>query len=83
MTKARYHADVVGSLLRPQKLIEARQAMRAGELPYPEYRAIEDAPSTTRSSSRRIAGLEVVTDGELRRDIYLRLVGLRDGRLEH
>ena len=65
-----YHADVVGSLLRSQKLLDARGAMRGGKLPYPEYRAIEDAAIDDAIKLQESVGLEVVTDGELRRDIY-------------
>src|SRR4051794_27199372 len=65
-----YHADVVGSLLRSKKLLDARNAMRAGNMPYPEYRAIEDEALDDAIKLQENVGLDVVTDGELRRDIY-------------
>lgn len=68
--KTKYHADVVGSLLRSQKLLDARGAMRGGKMPYPEYRAIEDAAIDDAIKLQEDVGLQVVTDGELRRDIY-------------
>src|SRR5436190_23853298 len=69
-TKTIHHADVVGSLLRSQTLIDARNAMRDGKLPYPEYRAIEDGAVDDAIKLQEDVGLQVVTDGELRRDIY-------------
>jgi len=65
-----HHADVVGSLLRPRELVDARAAMRQGQLPYPEYRHIEDQAVDAALRLQEEAGLHVVTDGEMRRDIY-------------
>ena len=49
-------SDVVGSLLRPPELLEARRRAAAGELSDAEFKRIEDAPSTRRSASRRRQG---------------------------
>jgi 5-methyltetrahydropteroyltriglutamate--homocysteine methyltransferase len=68
--KTIHHADVVGSMLNPPQLIEARGKMRAGEIPYGEYRAIEDAAVDRAIKIQEDAGLAVLTDGEQRRDIY-------------
>lgn len=35
-TRTVYGADVVGSMLRPRELVEARRALRAGEIGAPE-----------------------------------------------
>jgi methionine synthase II (cobalamin-independent) len=35
-------AEVIGSLLRPPSLQEARRAWEAGQLPTPEFKRIED-----------------------------------------
>src|SRR6476469_9728883 len=65
-----HHADVIGSMLNPPELIEARGKMRAGELSYPEYRKIEDAAVDRSIKIQEDAGFDVVSDGEHRRDIY-------------
>jgi 5-methyltetrahydropteroyltriglutamate--homocysteine methyltransferase len=65
-----YRADVVGSMLRPRKLVEARRAMREGRLGDEEYRAVEDAAVDAALRIQEQAGVDVVTDGEMRRDIF-------------
>ena len=35
-----YHAEVVGSMLRPPWLVEAREAMRAGKIAPDDYETI-------------------------------------------
>ena len=42
-TKPPFHADHVGSLLRPPELIEAHTANLQGRLPPQQLRALEDA----------------------------------------
>jgi 5-methyltetrahydropteroyltriglutamate--homocysteine methyltransferase len=68
-----HHADVVGSMLRPPWLVAARQNMRAGQLDPDEYRAIEDRAVDEALRIQEAAGLQVVTDGEMRRDIFFDL----------
>jgi 5-methyltetrahydropteroyltriglutamate--homocysteine methyltransferase len=68
-----YRADVVGSLLRPAALVEARAAMRAGSLSPERYREIEDAAVDEALAIQAGAGVDVVTDGEMRRDIFFGL----------
>ena len=65
-----YHADVIGSMLRPEWLVEARQSMRAGTLDPAEYKAIEDRAVDEALRIQETAGVDVVTDGEMRRDIF-------------
>ncbi|MDQ2880778.1 MAG: hypothetical protein M3Y48_05820 [Actinomycetota bacterium] len=36
-------ADVVGSLLRPRELLEARESLERGEIGPPEFKRVEDA----------------------------------------
>ncbi|HEV8583925.1 MAG TPA: cobalamin-independent methionine synthase II family protein [Methylomirabilota bacterium] len=60
-------ADVVGSLLRPAYLVEARVAAEAGRLAMPEFKRIEDRSVDEAVRLQETAGLDVVTDGELRR----------------
>jgi 5-methyltetrahydropteroyltriglutamate--homocysteine methyltransferase len=68
-----YHADVVGSMLRPPWLVQARQQMRSGLLDAAEYRVIEDRAVDEALRIQEAAGVEVVTDGEMRRDIFFDL----------
>lgn len=68
-----YRADVVGSLLRPPWLIQARQELRAGTLPLEKYEAIEDRAVAEGIAIQEQAGVDVVTDGEMRRDIFFDL----------
>jgi methionine synthase II (cobalamin-independent) len=65
-----YHADVIGSMLRPPWLVEARQAMRAGTLDPAEYKAVEDRAVDEALRIQEEAGVDVVSDGEMRRDIF-------------
>jgi 5-methyltetrahydropteroyltriglutamate--homocysteine methyltransferase len=61
------HTDVVGSLLRPPELIEARERLTAGELTDAEFKRIEDRAVDEALRLQEEAGLDVVTDGEMRR----------------
>ena len=63
-----FKSDVIGSLLRPHYLKEARAALRrAGPRRPPNSSGSRTARSTRPSRCRRRAGLDVVTDGEMRR----------------
>ena len=59
--------DVVGSLLRPPWLLKARQEFHAGTIPRAAFKAIEDRAVDEAVALQEEAGLEVVTDGEMRR----------------
>ena len=63
-----HHADMVGSLLRPKRLADARNEWREGKLPADELRPIEDAAITDVVAKEEAVGLPAVTDGEFRRD---------------
>jgi 5-methyltetrahydropteroyltriglutamate--homocysteine methyltransferase len=60
-------SDVVGSLLRPQELLEARERFARGELSETEFERIEDGAVDESIRLQDDAGLDVVTDGEMRR----------------
>jgi 5-methyltetrahydropteroyltriglutamate--homocysteine methyltransferase len=64
------HADVVGSLLRPPELIEARTRLTAGEIDASQFKEIEDRAVGDAIAMQEAAGLEVVTDGEMRRESF-------------
>ncbi len=59
--------DVVGSLLRPPELLQARERFDAGEMGTPEFKRIEDAAVDHVLRLQEEAGMAVVTDGEMRR----------------
>ena len=59
--------DVVGSLLRPPELIEARERHDRGELTDDELARVEDAAVDAALRLQEESGLDVVTDGEMRR----------------
>jgi 5-methyltetrahydropteroyltriglutamate--homocysteine methyltransferase len=60
-------SDVVGSLLRPPALLEARDRFDAGALSPADLEAAEDAAVDDAIRLQEEAGVEVVTDGEMRR----------------
>jgi 5-methyltetrahydropteroyltriglutamate--homocysteine methyltransferase len=60
-------ADVVGSLLRPAYLLEARERLDRGELTPAEFKRVEDRAVDEALALQDAAGLDVVTDGEMRR----------------
>src|SRR5437867_7307181 len=57
----------VGSLLRPPDLLEARAAVESGRLSAREFKRIEDRAVDEAVRLQEAAGLDVVTDGEMRR----------------
>jgi 5-methyltetrahydropteroyltriglutamate--homocysteine methyltransferase len=59
--------DVVGSLLRPPELLAARERLERGELDPPEFKRVEDAAVDAALRLQEDAGIDVVTDGEMRR----------------
>jgi 5-methyltetrahydropteroyltriglutamate--homocysteine methyltransferase len=61
------HSDVVGSLLRPTYLLEAQRRRAAGELTDAQFKQVEDRAVTEAVALQERAGLDVVTDGEMRR----------------
>jgi 5-methyltetrahydropteroyltriglutamate--homocysteine methyltransferase len=74
------HSDVIGSLLRPRYLQQARDAYAAGQLPAPDFKRIEDRAVDQAIAMQEGIGLDVITDGELRRFSFLdQLVGELDG----
>jgi 5-methyltetrahydropteroyltriglutamate--homocysteine methyltransferase len=73
-------SDVVGSLLRPDYLKNARRELEAGSLTPAAFKAIEDRAVNEAVARQEAAGLEVVTDGEMRRyAFYGHLVDALDG----
>ena len=71
-------ADVVGSLLRPPYLREARAGMRTGSVSDAQLRAVEDRAVSEAIALQEAAGLDVITDGELRRNSWVVTIPLRE-----
>jgi len=73
-------SDVVGSLLRPESLKAARRRAERGELTPAEFKRIEDAAVDEAVRLQEAAGLDVITDGELRRYAFFgHLIDALDG----
>jgi len=62
-----YRSDVVGSLLRPDYLKEARKKRASGELSHAEFKKIEDRAVDEAIALQIESGLDVISDGEMRR----------------
>jgi 5-methyltetrahydropteroyltriglutamate--homocysteine methyltransferase len=62
--------DVVGSLLRPRELIRAREQFLGGSLIFRQFKEIEDRAVDDAIAMQEALGLEIVTDGELRRQSF-------------
>jgi 5-methyltetrahydropteroyltriglutamate--homocysteine methyltransferase len=63
-----FHADHVGSLLRPAELHAARLKSKNGEIDRAALRAVEDQCIRDVVALQESIGLQAVTDGEFRRD---------------
>jgi 5-methyltetrahydropteroyltriglutamate--homocysteine methyltransferase len=66
-----YRADTVGSLLRPDYLLRARAQFEGGEIAPATYKRIEDRAVDQMIAMQEGAGLDVVSDGELRRHTFI------------
>ena len=75
-----YRSEGIGSLLRPQYLLDARQQLERGEIAAPAFKRIEDRAVDESVALQEAAGLDVVTDGEQRRYAFFgHLVDAFDG----
>ena len=66
-TSPPFRADHVGSLLRPQRLLAAREDLAAGRIGAAQLRAQEDAAIAAVVGMQEEVGLQAATDGEFRR----------------
>jgi 5-methyltetrahydropteroyltriglutamate--homocysteine methyltransferase len=64
------HADVVGSLLRPAELLAAQKRLADGSLGSSQFREIENNAVDAAIALQEAAGLEIVSDGEMRRQSF-------------
>jgi 5-methyltetrahydropteroyltriglutamate--homocysteine methyltransferase len=75
-----FRADEVGSLLRPDRVHEARAEHAAGRLDAAALKAIEDEAILEVIRQQEAAGLHAVTDGEFRRSFWhFDFFGMLDG----
>jgi methionine synthase II (cobalamin-independent) len=77
---ANVRCEVIGSLLRPPDLVGARERHEQGELSDNEFKRIEDEAVVRAIRLQEEAGIDVITDGELRRyAFYGHLIESFDG----
>ncbi|MGH7075698.1 MAG: 5-methyltetrahydropteroyltriglutamate--homocysteine S-methyltransferase [Stellaceae bacterium] len=65
-----FHADHVGSLIRPRPLLQARHDKRRGLIDEAALRRIEDDAIRDAVRRQEAVGLRGITDGEFRRDSW-------------
>jgi 5-methyltetrahydropteroyltriglutamate--homocysteine methyltransferase len=66
-----YRAEVIGSMLRPTYLKEGRDAFQRGALSVRELKRLEDRAVDQVIAMQEGSGVEVVTDGEMRRFLFM------------
>src|ERR1051325_8680453 len=83
-----FHADHIGSLLRPERLIAAARSAREGSLDAAAFRAVQDECIREAAALQEAIGLPAVTDGEFRRRAWssgfiesVEGFGLREGTI--
>ncbi|MBO0882686.1 MAG: hypothetical protein J2P17_20605, partial [Mycobacterium sp.] len=67
----RFRTDVVGSLMRPAEVLAAHAAFKTGTLAETDLRRVEDEAILEAVRRQQELGLDVVTDGEMRRDAWM------------
>jgi 5-methyltetrahydropteroyltriglutamate--homocysteine methyltransferase len=65
-----FRADHVGSLIRPERLVEARNAHKEGRLGYDEFIDIQHAAIREVIAMQEAIGLHSITDGEFNRGAW-------------
>jgi len=66
-----FRAETVGSLLRPDYLKNARRAWEAGNLATVDFKRIEDRAVDAAIALQEAVGLDVISDGEMRRQVFI------------
>jgi 5-methyltetrahydropteroyltriglutamate--homocysteine methyltransferase len=64
------HGDVVGSLLRPPELLKAQKDLAAAAITDTQFKEIEDRAVDEAIALQESVGLEILTDGEMRRQSF-------------
>ena len=65
-----FRSDVVGSLLRPVFLMDAQGSLARNEINPKDYKVLEDRSVDLAVDLQTQCGVEVVTDGEMRREHF-------------
>lgn len=66
-----YRTDHVGSLIRPNQLLDARDGYHAGRIGRDELVRAEDSAIRDALDMERQAGIDIFSDGEMRRDAWM------------
>ena len=66
-----YRAEVIGSMLRPEYLKQARKRWQAKEISTREFKEIEDRAVDEMITLQENCGVDVITDGEMRRTHFI------------
>src|SRR2546429_3234041 len=75
-----YHSEVVGSLHRPAYLGDGRKQVEAGQGSAADFKPVEDQAVNEAIALQETAGIDVITDGEMRRyAFYGHLVDALEG----
>ncbi|HZA54059.1 MAG TPA: hypothetical protein VE616_07405 [Candidatus Udaeobacter sp.] len=64
------HGDIVGSLLRPPELLKAQKDLAAAAITDTQFKEIEDRAVDEAIALQESVGLEILTDGEMRRQSF-------------
>ena len=65
-----FRSDVVGSMLRPQFLLDMQQKVKQGEATQSDLTIAEDRAIRDAVAIQKRTGVDVVTDGEMRRPVF-------------
>jgi 5-methyltetrahydropteroyltriglutamate--homocysteine methyltransferase len=65
-----YRVDQIGSLVRPAALLDARDAFKAGTIDRTALRKVEDDCVREALKMQQDIGVDIFTDGEMRRDAW-------------
>lgn len=63
-------ADVIGSMLRPKYLLDAQSLIKKDQIPPAEFITLEDKAVKEAVAIQEKAGVDVLTDGEMRRPVF-------------
>ncbi|HKV53023.1 MAG TPA: cobalamin-independent methionine synthase II family protein [Candidatus Binataceae bacterium] len=66
-----YRAEVIGSMLRPPYLKQGRLDFAAGRISTAQFKRLEDRAADEAIAMQQEAGLDIVTDGEMRRASFI------------
>lgn len=81
MSRKIARADVVGSLLRPDYLTKAKERMREGSIDTEELRRLEDKAVLEAIELQESAGIQAISDGEMRRTTWISFIPLLEDPL--